>query len=144
MKITSDNKQNIIDNLPYHNGEFADYYAQIEADIIDYFEFEETEFDKAEELESYYDDFFINDGITGNASGSYFCNSNKAEQMVNKVIWTEELLDYFREFGYDHVPFEKGAEHIDVSIRCFMLSECLQEVIQAINDTIAEEEENNN
>lgn len=122
--------------LPSHNDIFHEYREEIESNIDDWFRYNEVEFEKPEDLEKYYDTLWVADDITGNASGSFYCNAAKAEVKVQSVIFSEELLDMFKEFGYDRVPLEKGAEFIDVSIRCFLLSECLQSVIEAVGAVI--------
>jgi hypothetical protein len=42
----------------------------------------------------------------------------------------------FREFGEDHIPVEKGPEYIDVSIRCFLLDEVINENEEEIKEIL--------
>lgn len=94
----------------------SDYKEQLREDILTH---AREMVGYCDNLEAFRDDCFIDDGVTGNASGSYTFNSAAAEDNVKDLIFSDELLEMFQEFGYDRVPLEKGPEHIDVSIRCF-------------------------
>ena len=85
--------------------------------------------DKDEAYDQLYDDLWIDDSVTGNASGSYYCNTYKAEEALchNWDILDEAL----REFGCsDENITEKGAEWCDVTIRCYLLGEVLGQVLE--------------
>lgn len=51
-----------------------------------------------------------------------------AKENIKDLLFDDGLLQMFNDYGYDHIPLEKGAEQIDVSIRCFVLYEFEQEV----------------
>lgn len=83
------------------------------------------------------DALWIDDSVTGNASGSYFCNSYKAEEALagNWGLAAEAL----EEFGYNNInAFEKGAEWIDCIIRCYLLSQCIADYIEQNEDDLTE------
>lgn len=63
------------------------------------------------------------DSVTGNGSGSYFCNTWEAEEAIchNIHLYEESLA----EFGCEPVFC---AEAIDVSIRCYLLPQVLQQL----------------
>lgn len=87
--------------------------------------------DKDEAFDQLYDDMWVDDSVTGNASGSYYCNTYKAEEALchNWDILDEAL----REFGCsDENITEKGAEWCDVTIRCYLLGEVLEQVLATI------------
>jgi len=84
------------------------------------------------------DDAWTADSVTGNGSGSYTFNTWESRQLISDLIWDDELLDMFKEFGYDHVPMEKGAEHIDVSIRCFLVGEFADDVQELLDELNAQ------
>ena len=45
------------------------------------------------------------------------------------------LAEAFKEFGEDGLDIlKKGAEACDVTIRCYLLSECLSEVVDELYD----------
>lgn len=90
--------------------------------------------DYAEKLN---DALWIDDNVTGNASGSYFFNSYEAEEALagNWDLAAEAL----EEFGYDNVNvFEKGAEWADVIIRCYLLNQCINDYIEEHEDDLTE------
>lgn len=82
-----------------------------------------------------YDDFWVDDSITGNGSGSYTFNSYTAgEYLVGNY---DLLRDAVREFGCDSVDvLEKGEEWCDVTIRCYLLGECLDEAIKELKNEL--------
>lgn len=62
------------------------------------------------------DDLWTEDSITGNASGSYYCNSYKAEESIaHNWNLLNEALDEFEQNNINVI--EKGAEWADVTIR---------------------------
>lgn len=83
------------------------------------------------------DALWVDDGVTGNASGSYFCNSYKAEEALagNWELAGEAL----EEFGYDDInAFEKGAEWVDCVVRCYLLNSCISDYIEQNEDDLTE------
>ena len=107
----------------------AEYLEQIKSDIKDYIDENKIVVHDERGRESLYNKLWVSDSVTGNASGSYTCNDYQAKQNVKDIIFEDETLDMFREFGYERIPLEKGAEFLDVSIRCFLLSEALDSVL---------------
>lgn len=78
-----------------------------------------------------YDELFTADSVTGNASGSYYCNAYKAQQALVPAIFDQDLLNlYLSDYEISLKDLEKGPEWFDVSIRCALLSECLTEVLK--------------
>lgn len=74
------------------------------------------------------DALWVEDAVTGNASGSFFCNRSRAEEALadNWNLAAEAL----GEFGCDDTDiFEKGAEWVDVMIRCYILDSCISDYI---------------
>lgn len=94
---------------------------------------------RADELEELLnDDLWINDSVTGNASGSYYCNRWKAEEALCHN-W-EELAEAFEEFGWQDVnPFDKGAEWCDVLLRCYYLGQAIAAALEELADELEEE-----
>ena len=84
--------------------------------------------------EKLYDALWIDDSVTGNASGSYTFSTYEAEQ---NIAGNWDLLgEAMREFGCECDAIEKGAEWADVTIRCYLLGECLDEAMDEIDDEI--------
>ena len=80
---------------------------------------------------------WVDDSVTGNASGSFFCNAYNAEEALggNWDLAAEAL----EEFGYNSInPFEKGAEWVDCAVRCYLLSQCIADYIEANEDDLTE------
>lgn len=115
-----------------------EYKEQIKNDLLD---FAEEQKGYCDSMENFRDDAFIEDSVTGNGSGSYTFNSKQAEENIKDLIFSDELLQMFKDFGYDRVPFEKGPEYIDVSVRCFLLDECISEIEDELKDILFPEEE---
>lgn len=112
---------------------FSDYKNQMKEDILEYARESKGYVDS---LEEFRDNCLMSDSVTGNSIGSYFCNAYSAQEMIGDLLFSDELLELFQEFGYDHVPFEKGAEYIDVCIRCFLLDEVLASVEDEVKEII--------
>ena len=86
------------------------------------------------------DDLFVSDSVTGNASGSYYCNSYKASEALNGN-W-DLLREALYEFGCEDVnPIEKGEEWCDVTIRCYLLSQAISEALDEIEEELEEDNE---
>lgn len=140
------------------------YREQIKADILDYIEENGCENMTYGEL---YDRLFIEDCVTGNASGSYTFSTYQAKENLRGNLML--LADAMTEFGYpiwidgrdfdtckvrlpreemehrlmkigsdlyDALPdvniWDKGAEWCDVTIRCYLLGECLSDVMKRL------------
>ena len=110
-----------------------EYKEQIKNDLLDYAE-ENKGYCK--DMEKFREWSLTADSVTGNGSGSYFFNSYKAQEALGDLIWSDDLADMFREFGYDSVPMEKGPEYIDVSVRCFLLDEVISENEKEIKEIL--------
>ena len=75
------------------------------------------------------DILWMDDSVTGNASGSYWFNSWKAEEALCHNL--DELEDACNEFGCDMGEIIKqGAETADVTIRCYLLGRAISEVLE--------------
>lgn len=93
----------------------------------------EWEFNNRDKLEQVaYNEFWVDDGVTGNASGSYFCNEWKAEEALCHN-WGL-LADALTEFGSDGDIFWQGAEACDVTIRCYLLNQAISAAIDELEE----------
>lgn len=122
---------------------YNDYLAEVESDALDFLD---------ENIE-YYDDFddafgemLCSDSVTGNGSGSYTFNSYKAQQNVKDAIFDENivtLLDWNGINIFDTLR-DRGAETLDVIIRCYILSDIYSIIEEHFKDkkgALAEEED---
>ena len=113
------------------------YLEEMTVDIIDYIKDNYTNEEIIEKLESrdewaqeLNDDLWTVDSVTGNASGSYFCNSWKAEEAIAHNL---ELLDEaMAEFCDDCNALQNGAEWCDVTIRCYLLYRAIENALDEL------------
>ena len=116
------------------------YYDSVRADILDYIRdnVDLAEFDSLDELaEMLESDLWIDDSVTGNASGSYTFNSLTAREYVfdNMDLVGEmasnfgiDLSDIGRHF------LQENWEWFDVSIRCYVLGACIYDALEEIRE----------
>ena len=115
------------------------YLEAIKADVRTYIDDEinlddfsgpaEDREDLRQELEEKLnDDLWIADSVTGNASGSYYCNAWKAEEALchNWDLLAEALEEFGEDFGE---AVKRGAEYCDVTIRCYLLGQAISAVL---------------
>lgn len=110
-----------------------DYFEEMKKDVKEYLEnTNERDFDNL------HDEMWNDDSITGSASGSYTISTYKAEENIchNWDLLKEALEEFGTDFGE---ALEKGAEFCDVTIRCYLLGQVLQDVLDELEE--AEEEE---
>ena len=98
---------------------FEDYKEQVLEDALQHIEW--GEYDYCDDFESAYDEMFIDDGITGNGSGSYTFNTWQAEQNTAELVYDEDFIFELKGMGYTLDVFEQGAESVDVIARCLAL-----------------------
>ena len=119
------------------------YLEQIKNDILDYIKengIVVTSENMEEVEEKLNDDLWIDDSVTGNASGSYTFNSNKAKEYVVENM--DLLKETISEFCIDSETvaekfINEEWEYFDVSIRCYLLGSAVSETL----DDIIEEQE---
>lgn len=81
--------------------------------------------------EEVYDEAWTADSVTGNGSGSYTLSTWEAEE--NLCHNWGVLADALSDFGDGStVDLDKGAEHYDVTIRCWMLGQVIDEVLEEL------------
>lgn len=111
------------------------YWEAVKKDVRDYIEENIcfNDFEDRDELEEHLNDvLWVNDSVTGNASGSYYCNTWKAADALAHN-W-DILKEALEEFGGDVNPIEEGEEWCDVIIRCHLLPDAISEVLDEIDD----------
>ena len=124
-----------------------DYRAAVTADIIDYIREHYTVREIAEKLrgeredweDELRDDLWTVDSVTGNASGSYTCNGWYAEEYICHNL--DLLGEAVEEFGGSIDILKAGAEACDVTIRCYLLGECVAVALDELEESedVAEE-----
>lgn len=122
-----------------------DYETEIRNDLADWLR-ERASYDNMtsdafeEARERLEDEAWTADSVTGNGSGSYYCNTWKAEESICHNL--DLLGEALREFGEEGADIlEKGAEACDVTIRCYLLGQVFGEVFENVLDELREKEE---
>ena len=120
-QVTADAKQAILENLEYWNFDTRDELLQIANDEL-----------------------WMDDSVTGNASGSYYCNAWKAEEALCHNL--DVLVKAIEEWDSVEELIKRGAESCDVAIRCYMLAQAIDEAIDELEEegeiSYADDEEN--
>lgn len=94
--------------------------------------------DNKEELESTLnDDLWAEDSVTGNASGSYTFNRETAKEYVEDNL--DLLHESYAELGVGPTTISEwfmnqDYESMDVTIRCYLLSECIHTVVAELTE----------
>lgn len=119
-----------------------DYRKEITKDIFDYVEENYTAEEIAEKLADreefeimLNDDLWIEDSVTGNASGSYTFSRNTAKGYVVENM--EDCIQALKEFGCEAEAvaekfLSEDWEFFDVTIRCYLLGECVGEAVDIL------------
>ena len=116
-----------------------DYRAAICEDIREYIAdcITLTDYTDRESLEEYLDnELWVTDSVTGNASGSYTFSAYRAE--ANLCGNWDLLGEAMREFCCERDAIAKGAEWADVTIRCYLLGECIAAVLDEMSEELDE------
>ena len=107
------------------------YNEAVKNDVVAYIEenVNLNDYESREALEEQLnDDLFCCDSVTGNGSGSYTFNTWEAEENICHNL--ELLAEACKEFGDNLAELvERGAEACDVTIRCYLLSGAISEVL---------------
>lgn len=117
-----------------------DYMEAIKQDIREAIEedYNIADYENRDEMEEKLnDELWIDDSVTGNASGSYTFNSNTAKEYVTDNM--ELVKDMIEEFC---IPAEEVAErflnedweYFDVSIRCHLLGSAIYEIMDEMEE----------
>lgn len=118
------------------------YREAVKDDVLEYInnEINFEDFDTLEDLKEHLNDVLFNeDSVTGNASGSYTFNTYEAEENICHNF--DLLADALDEFGGGCDILRDGAEAADVTIRCYLLGECIADALEEIESDFDEAHE---
>lgn len=107
-----------------------DYIEAVKADISAYLEDNDTQLTE-DNFDELHEEMWISDQVTGNASGSYTFNTWKAEEYLAHN-W--ELLAKACEQLDIEFDISRGAEYWDVTIRCYLLNDCMVRLMEEKED----------
>ena len=120
-----------------------DYREAVKDDVLEYInnEINFEDFDTLEELKEHLDEvLFTEDSVTGNASGSYTFSTYEAEENICHNM--DLLQEALSEFGdTEALVMDFDAEKADVTIRCYLLGECIAAALEEIEDDFNEAHE---
>lgn len=106
-----------------------DYLSAVESDVREYIE-NNVNFHDYSDLDEMKEDLneklFVDDSVTGNASSSYTFNAWKAEEYLCHNL--DLLAEANEEFGGSSDILSDGAEMCDVTIRCYLLGQAIENV----------------
>ena len=109
-QVTADAKEAILENMEYW-----------------------TFYDRDELEEVARDELWVDDSVTGNGSGSYYCNTWRAEEALCHN-W-DLLAEACEEFGQDiGEAVKRGAEFCDVTIRCYLLGQAIAAALDELEE----------
>lgn len=109
------------------------YYEEMYNDVKNWIDehINLSDYEDRDDLEQYLnDELFTADEITGNASGSYFFNSYKAEEAICHN-W-DLLAEAVDGFCASSDILSDGPESCDVVIRCYLLNQVISSVLDDI------------
>ena len=119
------------------------YKEQIRADVKEWIEDNKEQIeglDRHDAFEVVYDSCWVDDSVTGNASGSYTFSRWEARQNFFNDEDSEEYIDQMIEDGFTcresvgRAVQESQWELLDVSIRCWLLCDAVTDVLDEIYD----------
>lgn len=117
-----------------------DYREAVKNDVMEYVknEINFSDFDTLEELEEHLnEELWTVDSVTGNGSGSYTFSTYEAEENIcHNLDLLGEALEEFGS-GADYL-ITNGAEAADVTIRCYLLGECIAAALEELEDDFNE------
>lgn len=106
-----------------------DYLSAVESDVREYIE-NNVDFHDYSDLDEMKEDLneklFVEDSVTGNASGSYTFNTWKAEEYLCHNL--DLLAEANEAFGGSSDILSDGAEMCDITIRCYLLGQAIENV----------------
>ena len=111
------------------------YLEELKSDVKNYIKEVASDYMDCEDIdelrENLYDNLWDEDSVTGNGSGSYTFNREEAKKYVADNL--DLMVDAYKEFDSIEKLVnnleDSDFETIDVTIRCYLLSQALDEVL---------------
>ena len=88
--------------------------------------------DYYENLDILYDEVWAEDSITGNGFNYYDTEKKCQEYIASNLALYFQAANDFCDFPNDGTPwiYKNPAQHMDATIRCYLLRECLEEACE--------------
>ena len=111
------------------------YLEELKSDVKNYIKEVASDYMDCEDIdelrENLYDNLWDEDSVTGNGSGSYTFNREEAKKYVADNL--DLMVEAYKEFDSIEKLVnnleDSDFETIDVTIRCYLLSQALDEVL---------------
>lgn len=127
-----------------HTMKFQDYIDETRENAIEVIEQGDYDYiiqdaDDAEEAaEKIAEELWIDDGVTGNGSGSFTFNTAKAKENTAELVWDEDFIFELEDLAFGFEVFKKGAEAVDVIARCLALGHVHSDIEDAVEERFEE------
>ena len=118
-----------------------DYLKEETQDVMDYplgnYDVKTIKGFDQDDTEDLHDDLWVEDSVTGNASGSYTFNESEAEEhlLYNRDLLVEALKELAvpsYELLYSYID---DPEAEDVLVRCYLLPQALEAAVKNIKES---------
>lgn len=113
------------------------YLEMVKEDVLEYVKNEIIidDYEREELEEKLNEELWVEDSVTGNASGSYTFNRYEAEKIVKDNI--SDVVEACCEFGIDSKAFGEKVfneewEYLDVTARCYFLGQAISEALDEL------------
>ena len=119
------------------------YKETVKADVREWMDDHRDDFeglDRHDVFEVVYDSCWVADEVTGNASGSYTFSRYESRRNFFEDDDSDEYISQMIEDGFmsaedvGKAVSESNWEYLDVSIRCWLLSDCITEILDEMFD----------
>lgn len=123
---------------------FQDYIDETKENAVFFIEQGDYDYiiqdaDDAEEAaEKIADELWIDDGVTGNGSGSYTFSTAKAKENTAELVWDEDFIFELEGLALGFEIFKNGAEAVDVTARCLALGRVHSDIEDAVEERFEE------
>ena len=112
------------------------YLEELKSDVRNYIKEVASDYMDCEDMDelrdSLYDNLWDEDSVTGNGSGSYTFNREKAKEYVSDNM--DLMVEAYKDLDSIEILVDDlealDFETIDVTIRCYLLSQALDEVLE--------------
>ena len=119
------------------------YKEQVRADVREWIDDNKEQIEGLDRNDAYeviYDSCWIDDSVTGNASGSYTFSRYEARQNFFNDEDSDDYISQMIEDGFMSVDelgskiAESNWEYIDLSIRCWLLCDAVTDILDEMYD----------
>ena len=118
------------------------YLEAVTADVIDFIrdEIDATEYTDRDALAQYLnDELWVDDSVTGNASGYYTFNAHKAKEFI--FADPDTVSEALREFCVEAATvaekfLNQDWEYFDVTARCYVLSQAIEAALDSVENEL--------